>query len=65
MTDEMKDKIQKLIDYIEKEFPDGCISEPTCKPDCPLYCYDCDGADFRHHMCRMLLCMTGKKRDNT
>ena len=38
--EEMNDKIQKLLDYIEKEFPDGCghpNNEYDCHGGCPLY----------------------------
>ena len=38
--EEMNNKIQKLLDYIKKEFPDGCghpNSEYDCHEGCPLY----------------------------
>ena len=38
--EEMNDKIQKLLDHIEKEFPDGCghpNNEYDCHEKCPLY----------------------------
>ena len=38
--EEMNNKIQKLIDHIKEEFPDGCghpNNEYDCHEECPLY----------------------------
>ena len=51
----MNDKIQKLIDYIEKEFPDGCghpNNEYDCHAECPLY--KSKAYTSNHNLCEIL-----------
>ena len=51
----MKDKISKLIYYIEKTFPEGCGHKnyEECVEGCPLI--NCDDDTLNGDICKLLM----------
>lgn len=57
----MNNKIKKLIDYIKKEFPDGCGHDYGCPSSCPLK--KCGKATLENDVCNMLANQEYRTRD--